>query len=125
MIQGVVNSRCEATLPVVIGNTGGHKQVIDAVIDTGFNGFLTLPSIMISDLSLPWSASDIGSLGDGSEALFDLYAATIIWDGQYHEIDVAESETEPLIGMALLYGYRLQIDVTEGGIVRIEALQSP
>lgn len=124
MIQGVVNPRCEATLPLVVGNAYGQRQVIDAVIDTGFNGFLTLPSSIIATLDLPWNASDIVTLGDGSETVFDLYAVTIIWDGQYREIDVAESETEPLIGMALLYGYRLQIDAIEGGMVRIEALQS-
>lgn len=124
MIQGVVNLRCEATLPLVVGNANGQRQIIEAVIDTGFNGFLTLPSAVIATLDLPWNASEIVTLGDGSETVFDLYAVTIIWDGQYREIDVAESETEPLIGMALLYGYRLQIDAIEGGIVRIEALQS-
>lgn len=122
MIQGVVNPRCEATLPLVVGNKNGQRQVVDTVIDTGFNGFLTLPSAVITALDLPWNASDIVTLGDGSETLFDLYAATIIWDGQYLEIDIAESETEPLIGMALLYGYRLQIDAIKGGIVKIEAL---
>ncbi|MGF1524134.1 MAG: clan AA aspartic protease [Leptolyngbyaceae cyanobacterium] len=122
MIQGVVNSRCEATLPIVVGNTEGQRQVINTVLDTGFNGFLSLPSTIISKLGLSWGASDVVTLGDGSETVFDLYAATIIWDGQYREVDVAESETEPLIGMALLYGYRLQIDAIESGIVRIEAL---
>lgn len=122
MMQGVVNPRREATLPLVVGNTNGQRQVIDAVIDTGFNGFLTLPSAVITDLNLPWNASDIVTLGDGSETLFDLYAVTVIWDGQYREIDVAESETEPLIGMALLYGYRLQVDAIKGGIVKIEEL---
>lgn len=118
MIQGVVNTRREAVLPLVVGNISGQRQFIDTVIDTGFNGFLTLPSAVIMSISLPWIASDIVSLGDGSEALFDLYAATVIWDGQYREVDVAES----LVGMALLYGYRLQIDAIEGGIVRIEEL---
>lgn len=122
MIQGVVSQRCEAILPLVIGGVSGQRQVVDAVIDTGFNGFLSLPSAIIAALDLSWNASDIVTLGDGSETLFDLYAATVIWDGQYREIDVAESETEPLIGMALLYGYRLQIDAVEGGIVRVEAL---
>ncbi|MCU0534600.1 MAG: clan AA aspartic protease [Hydrococcus sp. Prado102] len=122
MIQGVVNSRCEATLPLVIGNANRQKQFINAVIDTGFNGFLTLPSAVIVGLNLPWNASEIVTLGDGSETLFDLYAVTIIWDGQYREIDVAESETEPLIGMALFHEYRLQIDAIAGSIVRIEAL---
>jgi clan AA aspartic protease len=122
MMQGFVNQRCEATLSIVVGNTTGQRQLIEAVIDTGFNGFLTLPSNLITELDLPWSASDIVTLGDGSETLFDLYAATIIWDGQYREIDIAESETEPLIGMAMLYGYRLQIDALEGGIVKVEIL---
>ena len=39
---------------------------------------------------------------------------------QYREIDIAESETEPLLGMALLYKYRLQIDNIEDGKVKIE-----
>jgi clan AA aspartic protease len=122
MIYGVVNLRCEATLPLVIRNSNGQQQAIDTVIDTGFSGFLSLPSAIIAALDLPWSASDIATLGDGSETLFDLYTATIIWDGQYREIYIAESETEPLLGMALLYGYRLQVDAIEGGIVEIEAL---
>jgi predicted aspartyl protease len=46
----------------------------------------------------------------------------VIWDGQYREIYVAESETEPLLGMALLYSYRLQVDNFEGGILKIEEL---
>lgn len=122
MMQGVVSQRCEAILPLVVAGVSGQRQVVDAVIDTGFNGFLSLPSAIIAALDLPWNASDVVTLGDGSETLFDLYAATAIWDGQYREIDVAESETEPLIGMALLYGYRLQVDTVEGGMIRIEAL---
>ena len=123
MIYGVVNLRREATLPIVVGNGNKQQQqVVDTVIDTGFSGFLSLPSAIIVALNLPWSASDIATLGDGSETLFDLYTATVIWDGQYREIYVAESETEPLLGMSLLYGYRLQVDAIEGGGVKIEAL---
>lgn len=123
-MQGFVNPGCEALLPLVVGNAKGQRQVREAVIDTGFNGFLTLPSSVIEALNLSWNASDLVSLGDGSGTLFDLYSAIVIWDGQYLEVDVAESETEPLIGMALLYGYRLMINTIEGGAVRIETLQS-
>jgi clan AA aspartic protease len=122
MIYGVVNLRCEATLPLVVGNAKKQQQVVDTVIDTGFNGFLSLPSTIIATLDLPWSAADLVTLGDGSQTLFDIYTATVIWDGQYREIDIAASETEPLLGMALLYGYRLQVDNVEGGIVKIEEL---
>jgi clan AA aspartic protease len=122
MIYGVVNLRREATLPLVVGNAEKQQQMVDTVIDTGFNGFLSLPSTVIAALNLPWSASDIVTLGDGSQTLFDIYTAMVIWDGKYREIDIAASETEPLLGMALLYGYRLQVDNVEGGIVKIEEL---
>jgi clan AA aspartic protease len=122
MMQGVVNLRREATLTVAVGNSNRQLQAINSVIDTGFNGFLPLPSAIITTLNLPWNGSDFVTLGDGSETFFDLYTAMVIWDGQYREIDIAESETEPLLGIAMLYGYRLQLDAVEGGIVKIEAL---
>jgi predicted aspartyl protease len=62
-------------------------------------------------------------LGDGSEAIFQMYRAIVIWDGQYKVVDVAASESEPLLGMSLLYGFKLQIEATERGIVTIEALK--
>ena len=122
MIYGVVNLRREATLPLVVGNSSGQRQVIDTVIDTGFDGFLSLPSEIIVSLGSPWTISNMATLGDGSETLFDFYTGTVIWDGQYRTIDIAESETEPLLGMAMLYGHQLQINTIEGGTVKIEAL---
>ena len=122
MIYGRVNLRCEATLPLVVGNSSGQREVVDTVIDTGFGGFLSLPSEVIARLGLPWTISNPATLGDGSETVFDFYTGTVIWDGQYRQIDIAESETEPLLGMAMLYGYRLQVDAVEGGMVKIEKL---
>ena len=83
MIHGVVNLRREATLPLVIGNSNGQRQFIDTVIDTGFDGFLSLPSEVIVRLGLSWTISNTATLGDGSETVFDFYAGTVIWDGQY------------------------------------------
>jgi predicted aspartyl protease len=84
--------------------------------------YLSLPSEIIVRLGLSWRTSNIATLGDGSQTLFDLYTGTIIWDGQYRTIDVAKSETEPLLGLSIFRGYRLQVDNVQGGIVKIEAL---
>lgn len=122
MIFGVVNSVCEATIKVAVGRIGTPKIMVNAIIDTGFTGFLSLPSSVIESLELPWSCLDFGTLGDGSEVVFEMYTATVIWDGQIQTIDVASSEAEPLIGMSLLYGYDLRIQAVEGGNVSVQAL---
>jgi predicted aspartyl protease len=72
---------------------------------------------------LPWHYRDIGTLGDGSKVVFEIYKASVIWDGQNQVIDVAASDSDPLVGMSLLYGFKLQIETVEGGLVTIEALK--
>jgi clan AA aspartic protease len=123
MMQGYVNKNCEATILVVVRNNAKLSS-INAVIDTGFTGFLSLPNAIITELDLPWSYRDRGTLGDGSEVLFDIYDAVAIWDGKSQEIEVNSAETDPLIGMSMLYGYRLQVDTIEGGLVVITDLSN-
>ncbi len=121
MMQGYVNKNCEATILVVVHNNAKLKS-LNAVIDTGFTGFLSLPNDIITELGLPWSYRDRGTLGDGSEVLFDIYDAVAIWDGKSQEIEVNSAETDPLIGMSMLRGYRLQVDTIEDGLVVITDL---
>ena len=123
MMQGHVNENYEAIISVAVKN-GSSLKSFDAVIDTGFTGFLSLPTAVITKLGLQWSYHDRATLGDGSETVFDVYNAEIVWNEQLREIeiDAAETETEPLLGMALLRGYRLQVDTIEGGLVTIERL---
>jgi clan AA aspartic protease len=123
MMHGVVNLSCEATISLVVSNANRQSRLTDAVIDTGYTGFLSLPREIIVALNLPWTGIDRGTLGDGSEVTFEVYAATIIWDGQYRNIPVNEAETDPLVGMSLLYGYDLQIRAVEGGNVTIKAIE--
>jgi hypothetical protein len=46
----------------------------------------------------------------------------VIWYGQEQIINVVASDAEPLVGMGLLYGFKLQIEAIEGGRVTIEVL---
>jgi clan AA aspartic protease len=121
MMQGYVNTGYEAVISLVIKHNNRLKS-INAVIDTGFTGFLSIPQSIIDELELPWSYSDFATLGDGSETLFDVHDATIIWDGKFQEIEINSADTDPLLGMKMLRGYRLQVDTVQGGLVTIEAL---
>ncbi len=123
MMQGFVNQNCEAIISIAVGHGNKRKQMVEAVIDTGFTGFLSLPPSIIESIGLPWIFRDMGTLGDGSEVIFEMYRAEVIWDGQVLVVDVASSEADPLVGMSLLYGYKVQIEAIEGGLVTIESLK--
>ena len=123
-MQGIVDQNCEATIRLVVGNADSQRQMVDAVIDTGFTGFLTLPLSVLVSLNLRAYRREEGTLGDGSTCIFDVYRGLVIWDGELQRIDINESETTLLVGMSLLYGYRMQLDAVEGGKVTIQSLSS-
>lgn len=122
MITGVVNAQHEATLVVSVQTSEGRSRDVEAILDTGFSGSLTLPPSLIVALGLPFRTRGSALLADGSEARFDIHAATVLWDGAPRKILVEAAGTEPLIGMGLLYGHDIRIRAVDGGDVTIEAL---
>ena len=107
-------------LPVL--SADGREREIEAILDTGFNGSLTLPSPAIANLGLGWRTRGMVMLANGSEDYCDIYSATVIWDGRPRNILVEAADTVPLVGIALLYGHNLHVQVIEGGSVLIEPL---
>ena len=122
MIIGMVNAHREATIRFIVQDANGQGHDIEAVIDTGFTGFLTLPTSLIAALGLVWRGYASAVLGDGSLQQFDVYAATVIRDGQARVVEIDAADTDPLVGMGLLYGHEVRIQAIDGGTVTIEAL---
>ena len=91
-------------------------------MDTGFNGWLTLPPNVIASLGLPCARKSHGVLADGGSTFFNVFAAEIVWDGQTMLVYVGELNSDPLIGMSLLNDFRLMMDAIDGGPVQIERL---
>lgn len=52
MIRGEVSADREARIRFQVYGTEGREEEVEAVLDTGFTGFLTLPPAMISALGL-------------------------------------------------------------------------
>ena len=122
MIIGVVNAHREATIRLLLQAADGRDQEIEAILDTGFNGSLTLPPAAIAALGLPWRTRGLVILANGTEDQCDIYAAAVLWDGVPRNILVEAADTDPLVGMALLYGHDVRMQVVEGGSIIIEAL---
>jgi clan AA aspartic protease len=100
----------------------GREQEVEAVIDSGYTGALTLPPALITSLDLRWRSADRATLADGSTCIFQVFVGKLVWDGKMRQILVAEADTEPLIGMRLLRGHELKMQVRYRGKVTIERL---
>lgn len=122
MITGIVTSFREAVISLIVQGEEGTEQQIDAVIDTGYNGALALSLARIEELRLPWRRRGRALLADGRETIFDTYETTVLWDGQPRRIAIDAVEADPLVGMALLQGYELTMQVVKGGHVTIRAI---
>jgi predicted aspartyl protease len=65
MIVGIVQGR-EALIRLTIRGFRGRLQEIEAVVDSGYTGWLTLPPGTIASLNLRWQSFGRGILADGS-----------------------------------------------------------
>jgi clan AA aspartic protease len=122
MITGVVNGDYEPILRISIDSNNGELYERDAVVDTGFNGWLSLPPDLVVILELPWQRRGRAILADGSESIFDIYEATILWDGQPVTLPIDEADSYPLIGMSLMDGYELTIQIVDSGTVTLKKI---
>ena len=122
MITGIVTASREALIALTVRGPAGQEHEIQAVIDTGFDGSLPLPSGLITTLGLKWRRRGRALLADGNEGVFDIYEAIVVWDGQPRRVAVDAADVIPLVGMSLLYGYELMVQIVEGGSVFIKAI---
>jgi len=122
MIVGVVTPFYQATIRLTVRGSSGQEQEIETVIDTGFDGALTLPLVDIAALGLPWRRRGRALLADGAESLFDVYEGFVLWDGTPRRVAVDAADVDPLVGMRLLRGYELTVQAVVGGQVIIKAL---
>ena len=122
MIVGTITGNREAVIDFSVCRPGGQRQEIQAVIDTGFNGYLTLPDALVDNLGLLYHSRTMVVLGDGSNRALRQYEAVVIWHGQQRDVLVLAAEGGPLIGMAMLYGHDVFLNVVEGGRVTIQEM---
>lgn len=122
MITGYVSDNREAVIALEVFDGQGHVHEIEAVIDTGFTGYLTLPPMLIGQWQLIMRGYEQAILADGQVSTFEVYQAAIAWHGQRRRVEVDATDSVPLIGMGLLYGSELRIQAISGGSVTVDAL---
>ena len=122
MITGVVTVHREAVITLALRRPDGGEEAFEAVIDTGFNRFLTLPPALVARWQLSWVGRNPVFLADGSTSECHLYEAEVLWDGRWIRVEIEAVDTAPLVGMALLAGFDLHMSIRPNGPVTIEAI---
>jgi len=115
----------EAIIPVRLRGPHGLIESVQAVLDTGFNGWLTLSTDHIAKLGLTLREEGRYVLADGSVTTSRLFEGEMQWLGTWRRILVVEIDGDPLLGMATLGGCRLTLDAVENGRVEIRPLAQP
>ncbi len=108
MISGTVVG-LQARMGIILYGPDRAGVEIECVVDTGFEGFLTLPTAIIAALGLPYIAPINANLADNSRITTNVHQGTILWHGVKRIIPVL-TMGRPLMGTALLEDYHLSID---------------
>ncbi len=122
MISGEVNADLEAMVRIRVRGPSGTEIELDAVVDSGCDSSLVLPSDIVAHLGLIFQSIGTAVLADGSVGQFDIFAADLQWDGNWRPVLASAMGGEPLLGMEILAGHRLLVDVVPGGGVEIAPL---
>lgn len=122
MIIGSVTPGKEAIVEITVTGPGGSLSVL-AMLDTGFNGHLTLPKESIQKLGLKPHSVATAKMADGTIVSLVRFSAQVRWLDTDRQIFVLAAESSSLLGMALMYGTRVSIDVVDGGNVVASVIQ--
>ena len=121
MASGVVRGLVPLISLVIRGRDGDLRRY-QAVLDTGFTGAVALPAPDVQRLGLSIPQTEHVRFANGESDASDVYRANVLWDGEEQVARVHAIGNDPLVGMALLDGSRVTMDVAEGGPIVIEPL---
>ena len=122
MIKGRVDGNQQALVTIDIIDGEGSIQSIEAILDTGFTGYLTLPTDSIQRLGIPSVGQRTFELANGELFEFEAFLAAVTWHGRLRDVLALKSDSAPLLGMTLLWGSRVTVDAFIDGEVKIEEL---
>jgi clan AA aspartic protease len=118
-ILGKVTQSLDAVIPIQVRSSAEKSLQIDAVIDSGFNGTLAISKALAEQLKLEPLGVNEATLADGRIATLQFCKLAVDWHGGSRELAAWIVEKGCLVGMELLEGSRLQIDVVPSGEVSV------
>jgi clan AA aspartic protease len=122
MIQGIFRQGHPRVVLILPGQS--EDLEVEFIVDTGFEGGLTLPMHLAQQLSARNAGFQNRIQADGSLLRFPCFEFFMEWDEEEDPqfVEVLVKESAPLIGTTFLMERLLQIEMTEGGEVTADPL---
>src|SRR5438067_11550916 len=112
MLRGWLREDRQAVVELEVILRDGSRRPVAAVIDTGFNGQVSLSRHLVEELGVPltYQGSVDVELASGAIVDQDVYSGTVYFDGRELSADVLITDAaDSFIGTGLLDGKRLLI----------------
>ena len=121
MMEGIFGDNDELFFEISLIADNGLELPVDALLDTGFSGWLAMDSQDLEGLDWTYIKQEKMRTAKG-EFNFDLYVGKVRIEGQEFDIPVHVSTGVPeiLIGRQWLKNRRLIVDIS-AGILTLEA----
>lgn len=95
---------------------------VEFLVDTGFDGDLSLPPPLLARIDGPVVSYARVVMADGSRRRIPAYEVEVEWDGERRVVEAVALDGQPLLGVVLMGGCNLQVEMFEGGEVSIETM---
>ena len=112
----------QITLEII--NAEGRPCPVEMVLDTGFSGYLTLPTETIRELGLSPLGRRTLELDGGNLSDFEAYLAAVSLQGHLTDVLVLSSASAPMVGMSMLYRSRIALHAIADGENDSQELQA-
>ena len=93
---------------------------MEALLDSGFNGTVSLPEDEVEKLGLPLVSERSVTLADGNDARVKVHVGNVRFAARWYRCPVLATGDVPTIGMHLMQGMKVCFEASEGGAIEIE-----
>ncbi len=122
MIVGSVSGDLDPIVNLMLIGVDRREEEVRVVVDTGFNGVLTLPQETVDRLGWPFQSMEPVVMADGNACTMPRYRGIVVWKNQPRIVSAFASTFAPLLGRHLLEGNDLWIQFRRGGDIVISEI---
>ncbi|WP_395144016.1 hypothetical protein [Armatimonas sp.] len=114
-LVGKLNHKLAPLLDLNVLHADNTLQKLSFLVDTGCTLEMVLPTVVLADLGWPAIETMEIQQADASQVSVDLHAGSVFLGKLARPILAAALGTQPIIGMELLQGWQLCLDIIGPG----------